>query len=424
MKLRRWSPEEDAALERLYQTLSVPRVTVELNKLFPRAFSESGVTARLYVLRHGWKHKHQKRIESSEAAQSARAAEIAIPIEFEDEAEPAPVPTAPPSRPAVEPAASVDRLMAAIKRVKSFEALCDYLDVSPKRLRETIAEARAAGYGVDLAGDTVAVRPAEPSSDVTDISVVSQPGEPRMFAVASDLHFGSKYHLRSYLLDFIGNAYERGVRLILLPGDNLDGCYRHGRWELTHHGFKDQADDFLSGLPRHKGLRYIGITGNHDETFEKESGLVVHYALNDMARARGRNDFELLGARGAYIRLKAPGERRGCVVELWHPLKGPAYALTYGMQKHVEAYPVGRKPDMLFTGHWHQACYFVSRGVHCFSSGTFQGGGSSFGKALGGAPTIGGWAVRYALTGEGTVRDVDINFRSYYETETPREVEL
>lgn len=320
----------------------------------------------------------------------------------------------------------VDRLVRLVKRgPASFETLCDRLELPPRKVRVLVRQARKAGYAVDVAGEDVALRPALPTSNIVDVRVeVQKSGAPHRFVVASDLHFGSKYHLRAELVDYIGNAYEKGVRLALLPGDLLDGCYRHGRWELTHHGFQDQAEDFLDGLPRHKGLRYVGITGNHDETFEKDSGLVVHHALNDMARAKGRDDFELLGARGAYVRLRAPGERRGCIVELWHPLKGPAYALTYGMQKHVESYAPGKKPDMLFTGHWHQACYFVSRGVHCFSAGTFQGGGSSFGKALGGAPTIGGWTVKYALTKDGTVRDVEPKFTSYYENEGPREVAI
>jgi Calcineurin-like phosphoesterase len=319
-------------------------------------------------------------------------------------------------------AGRVARLMAAVKKSRSFAWLCDHLDISPKRLRETIEEARAAGYGVDLAGDTVAVRPAQPSDDVVDVPLVSQPGEWRTFAVMSDLHFGSKYHLRAQLVDFVGKAQHAGAKVILLGGDLLDGCYRHGRWELTHHGFQDQVGDFVEGLP--KGPQYYGITGNHDQTFENDSGMVVHEAINSAFRAAGREDMHLLGARGAYMRFRGPGERRGVFVEAWHPLKGPAYALTYKLQKHVEGYSVGAKPDFLFTGHWHQQAGCLIRGVHAYSCGTFQGGGSSFAKSLGGAPTIGGWIIQYALTPEGSVRRVRQEWVSYYERETAREVEL
>ena len=320
----------------------------------------------------------------------------------------------------------VQRLVRLVSRTHvGFEPLCDRLGLTPRKTRALIGQARREGFAVDVAGEDVALRPSLPKADVATVQMpVQKAGKPHSFVVASDLHFGSKYHLRAQLIDHIGTAYEQGVRVCLLPGDLLDGCYRHGRWELTSHGFQDQADDFLTGLPKHKGLRYVGITGNHDETFEKESGLIVHHALNDMARAKGRKDFTLLGARGAFVCLRAPGERRGLVVDLWHPIRGPAYALTYGMQKKVEGYAPGKKPNVLLVGHWHQSAYFNQRGVHAMSCGTFQGGGSSFGKALGGAPSIGGWRIKYALTKDGTVRDFTPTWHGYFETEVPQEVAI
>ncbi len=319
----------------------------------------------------------------------------------------------------------VERLVSLIKERKAhtFEQVCDMLDMSPAKVHKLLAEAKAKNYAVDLTAGHVGIRPSQASEDVVNIKV-SKAGKTRKIASISDPHFGSKYHLRAQLEDFVYSAYEEGVRTILLPGDNLDGCYRHGRWELTHHGFQEQVAEFRLGLPMLSGLRYYGITGNHDQTFENETGIVVHEAINDHFRANGRRDLVMLGARGAYLRLIGPGERRGLFVELWHPLKGPAYALTYKLQKKVEGYAPGQKPDMLFTGHWHQATYCQIRAVHAFSCGTFQGGGSSFGKSLGGAPTIGSWIVGYSLTQEGTIRDVEPKFKSYYESETPREVRL
>ncbi len=319
----------------------------------------------------------------------------------------------------------LQRLVSLVsnRKVKTFEEACDAMSLSPKNMHKLIADARKQHYSIDIVGDTVGIRTTEPSDKVVDVKI-SQAGPVKQFAVISDLHFGSKYHLRKQLVDFIDNAYEQGVRNILLPGDNLDGCYRHGRWELTHHGFDDQAEDFLDGLPQKKGLSYKGITGNHDETFEKDNGMVVHKAINAMAKAMGRHDIELLGARGAYLRLKSDDNPRGVFVELWHPLKGPAYALTYKLQKHVESYAPGQKPDFLFAGHWHQSTYCIVRAVHAFSSGTFQGGGSSFAKALGGATAIGGWIVKYTCTKEGTIRDVFPQFKNYYEKEQVREVRM
>lgn len=316
----------------------------------------------------------------------------------------------------------VDRLVRLARKGATMDQLCDKLDLSPRRVRSLVKEAQKEGIAVAAVGNLVAMKPSGPAEDVRRILMPEAVKGRHVFGVISDLHFGSKYHLRAQLADFVNLAYKRGVRRIFVPGDLLDGCYRHGRWELVSHGFQDQSDDMINGLPEKPGLTYDAITGNHDQTFEDSSGIVVHRALEAEFLAAGRKDFRCHGARGAYLRLRAPGERRGLVVEMWHPLKGPAYALSYKLQKHVEGYSVGMKPDVLFTGHWHQHCYFTSRGVHAFSAGTFQGGGSAFGKALGGQPSIGGWIVEYGLTPGGTVRELTPTWVSYYERETAREV--
>jgi predicted phosphodiesterase/biotin operon repressor len=310
-------------------------------------------------------------------------------------------------------------------RGRSLEELADALDLSPARARAAVEAARDAGYAVDLAGGQVHARPSLAAREAQ--TVVAQPGAAQTFAVISDLHFGSKYHRRDFLEDFVWRAYQSGVRNIFIVGDILDGCYRHGRWELTHHGLEEQAEECATGLPAHTDLTYEGITGNHDQTFEDATGMVTHASLVDVFRRHGREDLTLHGARGCTLRLLpegAPPDARGCLVELWHPLKGPAYALSYKLQKKIEGYAPGAKPDFLFAGHWHQSVYFESRGVHAYSAMTFQGGGSAFGRALGGAPSIGGWIIRYSCTADGTLRAVNSERVAYYEDEQPRDVRL
>lgn len=316
------------------------------------------------------------------------------------------------------------RLVELSKRGIRFEDLCNELELPPKTVRWLLDVARDRGYSARVLGEEVLWAPAEPRSDIVEVSAPAQAGPWRRFAVMSDLHFGSKYHLRSQLVDFVGQAYAAGARRIFLPGDLLDGCYRHGKWELTHHGFDEQCEDFAAGLPQRPGLEYLGISGNHDQTFE-ETGLVVHRAIEDVFRRAGRTDLTMLGARGATARLRAPDDpARGLLVEMWHPLKGPAYALSYKLQKKIEGYAPGQKPDVLLTGHWHQSVYVNQRGIHAFSCGTFQGGGSSFGRALGGSPSVGGWVIEYALTPDGTVRHLRPHWVAYYENEEPRGVAI
>ena len=323
------------------------------------------------------------------------------------------------------PEKAIERLVKLTKGDGcDLEKACNSLKLHPNGVRKLVSEAQKRGVLIEIDGDFVGRPPRNDENRSTRIDV-SPVSDTIRFAVASDIHIGSKYFLKDYFTDFIHKMHARGVRLILGPGDILDGVYRHSRWEESHHGYQDQANYAVEVMPRLPGLKYVMISGNHDQTFEEATGIDVVQSLPMAFRSAGRTDFEMVGARGAYLRLMPPGSRgRGVVVELWHPGKGTAYALSYKLQKHVEGYAVGQKPDMVFAGHWHQQCYFTTRGVHAFSSGTWHGGMSPFGKMLGGAPSIGGWEIEVKLTKQGTVREVSPTWHAYYEKEQVRTVEL
>jgi hypothetical protein len=211
--------------------------------------------------------------------------------------------------------------------------------------------------------------------------------------------------------------------MFLLPGDLLDGEYKHGQRELHAHGFDEQADEAIERLPQMQGATWYFVDGNHDETLSKASGAVCGRALVDRALRMGRGDLVYLGQRKGLLRLDS---RRGYapLVELWHPKKGGAYALSYNLQKRCATYLPGTKPDFLLAGHWHQFCYIVERGVHALSCGTFQGGGSAYSNAIGTPVALGGQIVSYTLTEHGTVRQVAVERISYYEEERPRTAQM
>lgn len=319
-----------------------------------------------------------------------------------------------------EPQALVEKLVLfTLKGPVTLETLCDKMDLPPKTVRTLVEQARKQGYGVEIDGPHIGRKPAAPRSDDTPVAIKSA-NDWRIFAVASDIHVGSKFFLKEQFQHFIHTAYERGVRTVLVPGDILDGVYKHSQWEEYAHGFHEQAEDAAKCFPQLKGLQYIGIAGNHDQTHENSSGLNVCVALEDVFRRHGRNDLTMLGSRGATVDFRSEGDTRGLRVEMWHPLGGGAYALSYKLQRKIEGYAVGAKPDVVLAGHWHQQCYFVQRGVHAMSCGTWHGGQSPFGKALGTSPAIGGWIIEYAQTEDGTVRHFKPEWVAYYEHEMPR----
>jgi hypothetical protein len=307
------------------------------------------------------------------------------------------------------------RLVELIKKPITFPELCDKLDMSPKKTQELIARAREAGVSVHVEHNHVAIHiPQDDRILETKISPIV--GRRFDMAHISDLHLGSKYCLREQLKDFVHRAYDRGVRQITSGGDNLDGQYRHGTFEVTHVGVEAQTRDLFETLPHLPGLTYHCITGNHDWTFTEASGVDTGHYVKSYFRDRGRNDITFYGDRGAYIKIG------GIVMHLWHPGGGTSYAVSYKLQKKVESYS-SIKPQVLIAGHWHRMCYIYERGIHAMAAPCFQGGGSAFGKSLpSSAPAIGGLFLGWDVTKDGTVREFSFEKRSYFERERPIDI--
>lgn len=315
------------------------------------------------------------------------------------------------------PDAEAQLIQLTKKAAVSFAELCDKLDLSPKKVKALIDKTRAKGFRLHIENDHVAIKHSVPEERVRPIGIAPVVGQRQKVAVISDLHLGSKYCLREQLKEFVLHAYSQGIREILCPGDVLDGCYRHGIFEVSHTGLDDQAQDLFETLPELPGLNYRCITGNHDFTFTERTGVDVGDFLMAYFEKRGRKDLHFYGNRGAFLKV------HGAIVHLWHPCKGAGYARSYALQKHVEKYSSGEKPNILLTGHWHIYCHVYERGVHALACPTFQGGGSAFGKSLGGAPAIGGMILSWELTEHGTMRHFGHEFRAYFETEKPHTIE-
>jgi len=303
----------------------------------------------------------------------------------------------------------------------SFRDVCDKLSLPPGKAQKFIEDAIAKGIQIKIAHNhidlnvdthrrTSTVDPL-PSNEISPVVGVRQ-----KVGVISDTHYGSKYCLRKQIQDFVHYAYSQGVREILHPGDVIDGCYRHGMYEVSHAGLDDQIGDLYENLPSLPGLSYHCITGNHDFTFFEKVGVDIGEHIEGYFRKRGRKDIFFYGDRGAFLKI------RGAVIHLWHPRSGVPYARSYHLQKQVERY-TSLKPQILLTGHWHDYCHPYERNVHAIACPTFQGGGSAFGKSLGGSPAIGGLILSWDVTEKGALRSFSIEKRSYFEQERPISVQ-
>jgi hypothetical protein len=300
--------------------------------------------------------------------------------------------------------------MRAVGRGIEFESLCDMLRLCPSDCRQLIADARKAGYSVDVAGNVVARRE-EQLDDMTQIEISSVSNRTR-FAVIGDTHFGSRFCMRAQILDFWDRLREMGVSHVLHAGDLVEGLDAKVRWELSHHDIYSQLDDALAHIP--DDIRLDGITGNHDAWLGTGTGLHVPTAFNDFFHSRGRPLVCFHSSMNHTLLLN--GMLR---VRLKHPAGGKPYARSYKGQVEVRELPsaTATKPHIWCFGHRHGYVHFFERGIHCIDVPCWVGSGSDFSKRLHGAPTIGGIVLDVGQIDNGLVRDLSIKPITYYEAE-------
>jgi predicted phosphodiesterase len=308
-------------------------------------------------------------------------------------------------------------LLKHAKRNVKFPELCDRLDLSPRKCSALIEDAKGAGLYIDVAHDHVSFRVPEPDLETTpQVGPAPVVSGRSVIAVASDLHFGSRYTMREHIKDFIHIAYESGARQVFVPGDITDGVYPDRIHELSHYGLDEQTDDAIETLPRLPGLTFHAISGNHDARYTKTTGINVSDFIESRFRAKGRNDFFCYGPAQKMLMV---GHTK---VELWHPalMRANQYAGSYSTERHIDAgYALGSKPSILLVGHLHRFIKITRRGIHAVLCPCFQAPGSEFSKWLGHPPANGGLILSWETTADNTIRRFACEEISYYVPEVP-----
>lgn len=227
------------------------------------------------------------------------------------------------------------------------------------------------------------------------------------FAVMGDTQFGSKYAQITYLHDFYDLCVREGITDVYHTGDVTDGLkMRTGHeYELYEVSADEMRDDVVKNYPKRDGITTHFITGNHDASIYKQVG----YDMG-MAIAMLRPDMKYLGRDCAVINLTP-----NCTLELRHPWDGTAYALSYKMQKMIEAMESDSKPSILAVGHYHKAEYLFYRNVHALQTACFQGQ-TPFTRGKGISVHIGGWIVTLSVNEEGTITRFSPEFIPYYKS--------
>ena len=230
-------------------------------------------------------------------------------------------------------------------------------------------------------------------------------GEIIKFAIMGDTQFGSKYTQITHLHKFYDICVEEGIKDVYHTGDLTEGLkMRVGHeYELYAVSADDMRDDVIKNYPSRPGITTHFISGNHDASIYKQVGYDIGLAISN-----ARKDMDYLGRDCAVIHLTPK-----CTLELRHPWDGTAYALSYKIQKMIEAMESDSKPNILAVGHYHKAEYLFYRNVHAFQTGCFQGQ-TPFTRGKGISVHLGGWIVTIKVNSNGSIQEISPKFIPFY----------
>jgi hypothetical protein len=225
------------------------------------------------------------------------------------------------------------------------------------------------------------------------------------FGLMGDTQLGSKYTQLTHLHNFYDLCEREGITNVYHTGDITDGLkMRAGHeYELYEISADEMREDVVKNYPKRDGITTHFITGNHDASLYKHVGYDIGQAIANL-----RPDMKYLGRDCATINLTP-----NCTLELRHPWDGTAYALSYKLQKMIEAMESDSKPNILAVGHYHKAEYLFYRNVHAIQTACFQGQ-TPFTRGKGISVHIGGWIVTIRVDQNGSIQGIAPEFVPYY----------
>ena len=189
---------------------------------------------------------------------------------------------------------------------------------------------------------------------------ISFDGDVFRFSHITDTHMGSIF-FKEYIWDaLVSEINSQDLDAVFHSGDITDGLNTtrtDSYYELTHIGYAQQKAYAVEKLSELIPPVYL-VDGNHDRFFKKSAGACigddiaheidnVYYLGEDMA------DFHI----------------NGISIRLWHGEDASSYASSYRLQKLIESFTGGDKPNVLLCGHTHKMVHMFERHIHCLSGG-------------------------------------------------------
>lgn len=176
----------------------------------------------------------------------------------------------------------------------------------------------------------------------------------------TDSHWGAVHAPTEYWEAALEQAENYNVDCIFHGGDIIEGMSNRPDqvYELSHIGFSAQMDHARNLLSMTE-LPIYTVAGNHDLWSIKNGGLD---AVKEICRDLDHVTY--LGHDIGTVNIK------GTKWMLHHGRDGGgSYATSYRVQKIIEAFTGGEKPNVILTGHDHKSGFFFERNVHAVLGG-------------------------------------------------------
>lgn len=285
------------------------------------------------------------------------------------------------------------------------QGLCEKLNVSKRILSAALEELKELGYQVDESNDILKLcRDIVPQEG--NLHEAPWKGDRVIrFGVCGDNQFNSKYTQITYAHRLYDIYEAEGIKTVYHTGDMDEGeQMRPGhQYECYNQGADDHVEEIVKNYPRREGMKTYFISGNHDHSLIKRAGYDIGKPIADQ-----RDDMVYLGQSWATVNLTP-----NCTLELRHPLDGTAYAISYKMQKMIDAMSGGEKPNILAVGHYHKVEYLFYRNIHIYQTGCLQGQTPWMrGKQI--AAMLGGWIIEAHVDEEGMITRIKHEFIPFY----------
>jgi len=238
-----------------------------------------------------------------------------------------------------------------------------------------------------------------------DTFKVDLKGKSFRFGVVSDSHFGSRYTQLTDLETCYDFFVTEKVKTVLHCGDLTDGTSRMHpgqEFELCIHGLDNMVQYCIDKYPVRRGVRTKIISGNHDWSFWKDSGVDIVKLV-----CSSRKDMDYLGSTLAFV------DMNDINIGLMHGSGGTAYARSYRLQKIIEQLAPEMKPNILLLGHYHCSCLIPAyRNVEAVQVGCFQAQ-TPYLASKGLFPSVSGLVVN-VTTNEGGIATINYEWLPFF----------